>query len=241
MRVRTFTLLIGCGSCRRKITLRQSNCERVDLWNRFKLERLGINPEDLTGIIVGPGLVVDLFTDGHYNHLAKTIENPRNKRGVRFDIGCYGDHPIRKGMIRSLKVWEYNKYHQLSRLVRYCNTHNDCASNEMCLCPEGQNLKEWCPFSRKRCLNKALYFHNAKRTIWNPDEIDYDCVVDLLGRINVERPLYGHAKNVLHICKKWPRHCVENFGPMSRTNSNLFGLLVFVVIVCVMVYLYRQQ
>ena len=51
---------------------------------------------------------------------------------------------------------------------------------KMCLCPGGQRLKEWCPNRRKRCLNKGLYFHSARRPTWNPDPINAGGMQDLI-------------------------------------------------------------
>ena len=151
----TFTLLMGCGKTRTTLTMKISD-NKVDLWHENRIKNMTIEPENITGVIVGPGLVVELFSDSHFSHLATTLENNTNPKGHKYEIGCYDDHPIWRGLIRSFKVWDYDEYHANGRLVKYCDGDDECAENEMCLCKGGERLKEWCPKDKKRCLNKNV-------------------------------------------------------------------------------------
>jgi hypothetical protein len=201
----TFTLLLGCGDMRSTLTLKNSG--GVDLWYENKIKQLTVNPVDITGIIVGPGLVIEIFSDAHFSHLENTLENITNPKGHKYEVGCHDDHPIFKGIIRSFKVWDYDKYHTNARLVKYCDRDDECDDNEMCLCPGGEKLKEWCPVKRKRCLNKGLYFHSARRTTWDPDLINSDCMMRLIDEYNLSWPQYGQMKNLMKICQNKPARC----------------------------------
>ena len=136
MEPKTFTLLMGCGLTRTTLTLKQ-HTPRVDLWYANKIRGLTVKPENITGIIVGPGLVVELFSDDHFTHMTDTIENATHPPGHKYEIGCYDDHPIFKGVIRSFKVWDYDAYHENGTLIKYCDNDKDCQSSELCLCPGG--------------------------------------------------------------------------------------------------------
>ena len=230
MERKTYTLLLGCGRTRRRLTLKQHQERKVDLWYENKIKAMTIEPEDITGIILGQGLVIELYADAHFNVLVRTVENNTNPRGTKYEVGCFDDHPVRKGTIRSFKVWDYDKYHESGRLVRYCENHNECDEDEMCLCPGGENQKEWCLNRRKRCLKKQMYFHNAKKTIWNPDEVDGECVQELISKMGEDYPLYGYVKNIAHLCKRMPEPCVEGFDGKAYMNYR-FTIIVFVLIV----------
>lgn len=245
----TYTLLLGCGSTRATLTLKQHQEKRVDLWYENKLRSLGVEPENITGIIVGQGLVVELFSDAHFNHLEKTIENNTNPEGHKYEVGCLDDHPIWRGIIRSIKVWDYDKYHENGRLVKYCTSHDECDDNELCLCPGGENQKEWCLNRRKRCLNKAMFFHNAKKTVWHPDEIDNDCVRNLLLKMGVRYPLYGYVKNIAHLCKKMPKSCpvvegfdnVGNIEGFNGENINLTTIGLFIMFILIIFVIFTKK
>jgi hypothetical protein len=216
----TFTILMGCGDTRTTLTLKHSG--KVDLWYENKLKDFGINPENITGVLIGKGLVIELFSDPHFAHLSDVIENNTNPDGHKYEVGCFDDHPIWKGVIRSFKVWNYWDYHANGRLVRYCDTDNECGEDELCLCKGGERLKEWCPRERKRCLNKGLYFHSARRTTWDPDLINTDCMLKLMKDYNVKWPMYGHIKNFAKICQKKPNRCKSSrdIRVMRKPRSN---------------------
>ena len=112
----TFTLLMGCGNTRTTLTLK-STPDKVDLWHENRIKAMTIEPENITGVIIGPGLVIELFSDAHFSHLETVLENNTNPIGHKFEIGCYGDHPIWRGIIRSFKVWNYDEYHMNGRLI----------------------------------------------------------------------------------------------------------------------------
>jgi hypothetical protein len=202
----TYTLLVGCGKQRTTFTFK--NSKEVELWNEIKIRKeLLINPQNISGIIIGPGLVIEIFSDAYYSKMENVLENNTNPKGHKFELGCLDDHSIFKGTIRSFKVWDYDEYHANGKLVKYCDKDVECGDKEMCLCPGGEKLKEWCPLKRKRCLNKGLYFHSARKTTWNPDLINSECMMKLIDDFDSPWPQYGELKNMAKICQNKPMKC----------------------------------
>jgi hypothetical protein len=75
----------------------------------YKIIALTIEPVMLSGCVVGSNLVIQVFSDDHFSILTYTIENKTNPDGQKYEIGCYDDHPIFKGVIRSLIIHFYIK------------------------------------------------------------------------------------------------------------------------------------
>ena len=120
-------------------------------------------------------------------------------------------------------------------MVRYCTKHYDCEGNELCLCPGGENKKEWCPNQRKRCLNKAMYYHNAKRVLRDIDRIDKKCMIKLLSEMNEDNPMYGHIQNMCHLCRDSVKPCVEGF----ETNND-YNIIIILGISLILLIIYKK-
>jgi hypothetical protein len=233
MENKTFTLLVGCGDSRSTITIK--NQDDIELWNEHKIRQtLSIDPEDVTGILIGKGLVIELFSDAYFSQLENVLENNTEPKGHKYEIGCILDHQSYKGSIRSFKVWMADEYHTNGRLVKYCDKNDECSENEFCLCPGGEKKKEWCPDKRKRCLNKRLFFHDAKRTTWNPDLINSECMLNLIDTHNNPWPEYRELKNMAKLCQQNPRKPIEGFGEQSD------NIMIYIVLFMIIYFLMKN-
>lgn len=168
------TMYLGCGKKRKEIQL-VMRAPDVDYWSEYDFNRLTVNTSDITGVRVGPRVVLEVYSDPYFYRLRKVIKNPSYNKDKMWDIGCLIDHGIWAGIVRSFKVWNYDYYESLYGL-RYCDFHDQCRSSEYCLCSGGQEDGEWCPGSKKRCMPKSAYLHSKSKQVNIDDMVNMNCL-----------------------------------------------------------------
>ena len=188
---------IGCDEVRNFFTIKMKS-DKVDFWNEYLLLRQTIDPENITGITVGPRTVLQVFSDPYFYRLRRTIKNPSYKQSVHINIGCFKEQQIWRGIVRSFKIWNYHYYDSLFGM-RFCQKDSDCYNTEYCLCPGGQRKGEWCPITKKRCLHKSKYLHNKDKEIYPDDLVDMNCLMYHVKQYN--KP-YVNFRDVKRFCEK---------------------------------------
>jgi hypothetical protein len=225
MEDKTFILYIGCGKTRTTITLNLKS--DVDYWWESKIKAMKISPDTISGFRVGPGLVIELYSDAYMSTLREVIRNKTTKEGMMYDIGCYEDHPVWRGVIRSFRVWDYNKFQKENGIIQ-CDSDKECKMNEYCLCPNGERRAEWCPNVKRRCLSKYLMLHNKRRGFRPSNRINMKCLIDKINKA-------GDRYNSFNTIMEFGKDCsganideIEGFGP------KVYGIDLKLVLVVIM-------
>ena len=146
------------------------------------LQKLAVTIQLVTGFILGPLTVVELYNDPFLNDLAEVIINDTTNKLAIYDKNCFSDelqidHSFRgQGeFIRSVKLWDYD-YYMNNRAIRYCNTDFDCGLSEYCLCPNGNYNGDLCPLEKKRCMPMAEYNDQLERELVDSDIVNQQCL-----------------------------------------------------------------
>lgn len=192
----TVKLKLGCATGVKNVIFKLRK-KKVDEWNEPDLNLMSINTDMITSIEVGPKTVLEAYSDPGMYRLRKRIKNGSETGTKKFEIGCFEDHGVWAGIIRSFRIWDYEYYMSIYG-TRYCEQDTECREDEYCLCKGGQRKGEWCPESKKRCVHKSKYLHNIDRDVKVGDIVDLDCMRSYLKK----KPMmsYGEMKPLLNKC-----------------------------------------
>lgn len=193
----TVRLYFGCGNERNFMTLSLENDEEVGRWTEYDLNRLTLKTDLITGIRVGPKTVVEVYSDPYLYTLRRKIINDSETRSKHLELGCFEDHSVWAGIIRSLRMVSY-EYYKRSSGTRYCESDDQCRDNEYCLCKGGQKDKSWCPSSKRRCMHKSNLSHDRKRTIELSDLIDLNCMNSKFANYKAKNGKYISTMRDIH-------------------------------------------
>ena len=168
------TFYFGCNKNRNNLTIKMKTKTYED-YNEFDLHKLTLKTDLITGIKVGPKTIVQIFSDPYHYRLRDRFINETDDKTKQWEAGCFQDHGLWTGIIRSFRIWDYDYYDSVHGL-RYCDADNECRDYELCLCPGGQKKAEWCPVRKRRCLHKGNLLHNKERILNVDDLVNMDCL-----------------------------------------------------------------
>lgn len=217
----SITIQFGCknivryreDSSREKIKIfLQLQDFKVKEFSEDALQRLATTISLITGFILGPKTVVELYADPFMNDLLDIIINDTDDKIVIYEQPCLSDeqqidHSFRqKNMyIRSIKLWNYN-YYKHYKATRYCDNDSECFYGEYCLCPNRIQNGEWCPVQKKRCMPKAEFVEKSRRIMEDGDIIDSHCVESHMNNYKKKwgTPIipFSELKDISTICSK---------------------------------------
>lgn len=176
------------------------------------LQKLALTIQLVSGFILGPQTVVELYNDPFMNDLADIVINDTTDKIAIFHKECFADemqidYKFRgKGQfIRSIKLWNY-EYYMNYQATRYCNTDFDCRLSEYCLCLNGNYNGELCPAEKKRCMPMAEYNDKLERNITSGELVDQQCLNKGINGYknywNTKTIPYGDLKRISSYCSK---------------------------------------
>lgn len=146
------------------------------------LQQIATTIQLVTGFILGPMTVVELYEDPFLHDLVEVIINDTTDYVAVYVQECTSDelqidHTFRKKgeYIRSICLWNY-EYYVNNRMTRYCETDFDCGLSEYCLCPNGAYNGNYCPEQKKRCLPKAEYSDEYDKINEKGDVVNIPCM-----------------------------------------------------------------
>lgn len=195
-------LYLGCSNDRptRRI---EYNDERIDYWDEKRLHKIGLKTDNISGFKVGPKTVTQIYSDPFFYSLRKTLVNDKKDDELKWDVGCFIDHGVWNGIIRSFKIWDYDYYMSIHG-TRYCESDKDCRNYEKCLCRGGQKNPDWCPESKRRCMHKSQFLHDAERKARDSDLVNLEC---LKKEINDNIKEYGNKYEIFNNIKNMVKKC----------------------------------
>lgn len=223
----------NCGKSQTKHVIKPFN--GIEYWDESKLRKDGINPHNISEILVGPMTVIEMFSETYFSGDRHKIINDKKTEGITYTIGCPNDQKWKPkvGSIIILTFEHYNKVHG----IPYCTKDKDCKSNQMCLCKHGQSHPSWCPNEKQRCMNKAYFTYEFPITLNDNDQIDLDCYHQELKKVG--EVSNGSISNALD--KDLQRRCakekianierLEHFGNLTNNQSSL--IILIGILVCI--------
>jgi len=176
------------------------------------LQKLAVTIQLVTGFVLGPLTVVELYNDPFLNDLADIIINDTNDKLAIFDKKCNAaelqmnsSSRNKEEFIRSIRLWDYD-YYMNNHATRYCKTDFDCRLSEYCLCPNGNYNGNFCPHEKKRCMSMAEYNDQSERDLDNDDIINQKCLNSGINKYkkywNTKIIPYEDIKSISAYCSK---------------------------------------
>lgn len=198
MNTNIVNLYLGCSNDRPTYDIKY-NGGRVDYWDEKKIHKIGLDTKNISGFKVGPKTVVQVYSDPFFYRIRKVLINDKEDNELKWDFRCLIDN----GIIRSFKIWDYDYYMDIHG-TRYCGSDKDCRDYEMCLCRGGQRNADWCPESKRRCLPKGQFLHDAERKVTGNDLIDMEC---LKKEMNKNKEKNGNNYEIFQNIKSMAGKC----------------------------------
>jgi len=192
-------LYFDCNENRHSIIIKL-NQHRVEGWDYNKLRHLGVEPEYITGIEIGPNTTVEIYSGVKFDCNRWTIKNDLHHKNKYIDFAC-GENCYNKwyGKLKSIKVWEVG-HHKQRNNIPYCESNHDCPDDHLCLCPRGEARNEWCPLSKRRCLHRSNYLQSKPKNITDGDLVDTRCFIDKIEHVNRRYVRFNDIKSMAEMC-----------------------------------------
>ncbi len=228
-------LYFGCNNERHHFTLHIRD-GRVDGWTETDLAEQTFAADRITALEVAPKTVLQIYSDPYHYRIRETIVNGED-RSKTWEIGCFEDHNIWAGVIRSFRIWDYDYYDSIYG-TRFCKVDQDCYSNEYCLCEGGQKNPEWCTATKQRCLPKSRYWHNGEKEIQLDDLVDIKC---LQHKLMASHNKYGSFRDIKYMCQQCSgSEIVEGFGHSVTKDglNSVFNKRTYFLLIIFMALLY---
>jgi hypothetical protein len=148
------------------------------------LQKLAVTIQLVSGFILGPKTVVEIYDDPFLNDIVDVIINDTDNKLVLFDKKCNSDelqidHSFRKNgqFIRSVKIWNYD-YYMNNKAIRYCKSDFQCGLSEYCVCPNENYNGDFCPLEKKRCVPVSEYSDQLERNMVPSDIVNQTCFIE---------------------------------------------------------------
>lgn len=229
MEIEYIIIFQNCGKSQTKHAMRMFN--NIEYWDESKLKRDGINPKNISEILVGPKTVLEIFSDKEFNGDYHKIINDKENEGITYKVGC-PDDPKWKPSIGSLIIWTYENYDK-THGVPYCQTDRDCKWNEMCLCRKGQSHPSWCPKEKRRCMNRMYFTYEFPITLNENDQIDLDCYqkeLTKMGPVSDSSISEALDRDLQRRCAKEKIQELEHFDVMNNNSYLMFFILLLLCV-----------
>ena len=210
---RSVKLYLGCGNNRYSVLLGVIS-GTVDEWCAKNLRQIGIPPEKITGMRVGPRTVMQIYNSPNLIGRHWYIINDRYDVDDFVNLECGNCNNC--GKVGSFRIWTYEHYYQINN-VRYCRTDCECADNEYCLCPNGSRHISNCPDSKKRCMHISKYRQTKEKDITGADLVDLNCL---------NKQIEGSRRGVVRFndVKRMSENCYECMLNYNSSNGHCTGL-----------------
>lgn len=197
-----------------------------DEWVENRIQALSIQPQQISSISVGPKTVLEFYSDPNLNGQKYRVINSSTDKMKVYNFGCFEDHQIWRGNVRSFIIMTYDYYNSVYG-KRYCSSTNQCHQNEMCLCPGGQEHPSWCEKKKRRCMDQGYFVNEFPITLKKQDMVYTSC---LEGKIKN----FGSDKMTYSLLNEFARECaldkkkIEGFS--YRDNDAWFASIMVVVV-----------
>ena len=175
-------------------------------FNEDLLQKLAVTVQLVTGFILGPLTVIEIFNDPFLNDIADVIINDTNNKVGIYQKQCYSDKSREKGeFIRSIRLWDYD-YYMEHRATKYCKTDFDCELSQYCLCPDSDINGDFCPEQKKRCRPMAEYSDKVQRPMVDSDIVNQQCLDEGIKEYkqywNSTTIPYGELSKISSFCSR---------------------------------------
>lgn len=221
---RTITVFIGCARSRTRMNIRLGP-HKYDEWDERRLKSINVDAKDISKMLIGPSMVVQLYPYAFFQGEPILIENSSSWDAREYNIGCVHDHQLWSGHIRSFRIWDYNYWKEINK-PSTCNYHTECGENEYCLCPNGYARGEYCKDTGKVCMPKSMYLQSKPRTPDDTDLVNIDCISDYLGPKRYQQ--FDNVKDAAAHC--YGRYAVEPFGNIIYDSTNWLFLIITIIL-----------
>lgn len=219
-------IYIGCGAVQKEFKI-QLELKQVDEWNEKRINAMSLVPEPLSGVLVGPRTVVQIFSTGDLIGLKNTFVNDSSTETKMYNIGCLDNPSLWRGTIRSFVVMTYDHYNSIYG-IKYCDSHTQCDSTEYCLCPHGQEHPSWCPNSKRRCLNRGYFVNEMPFELLSTDNVDVNCMNEQMRKYGGN--LSDGTLNEFAIkCALEKRKTIEGFGGVNSNSLWIVGIILLIL------------
>jgi|LakMenEpi03Aug12_release.lakeMendotaPanAssembly.Ray.scaffolds.fasta_scaffold724216_1 hypothetical protein len=219
-------LYIGCGQ--KEITKKISlGTKEQDDWTESKIQTLTINPVEISSIVVGPKTACEIYSLDNFMGSKYKIVNSSTDKVKTYKIGCPEDTHLIKSPIRSFIVMTYDHYNSIYG-IRYCNSHNQCDRNELCLCPGGQENPSWCSKKGRRCMNRGYFTYEFPTHLLSSDTVDSKCLENQLKSYDNNDLTYAVLNQYANKCAFDKRKTIEGFS--YKNDSWVATILILVTL-----------
>lgn len=225
----TIRLYLGCGLLRHSVNI-ELNAFYVEEFYESRLLVSGVTPTEISGLLVGPRTVVELYSDSNLYERTGIIINKSHHNNKFHDLGCVLNENW-QGYLRSFRIWNYDYYIKVHS-IRYCNSDIECNNDEYCLCPNGYQQPAWCPIQKRRCMHKSKYLQSNLPKVGKYDIIDTDCVN---YRLNRRYTSFNEIEKASSNCDLDMREFFDGDVAIETRNNNLFYIIILVII---LIYMY---
>jgi hypothetical protein len=223
---------MGCGLLRHSVDI-QLHTFYVEDFPQSRLLTSNITPSQVSGLLVGPRTVLEIFSDGVFYEREALITNKSYCYNKFHDLGCTLDQNW-QGYLGSFRLWNYDYYVKTHR-IRYCNSDRCCKSDEYCLCPNGYQQPEWCPISKRRCMPKSKYLQSNYPTVDRYDLIDVDCMSRKTNRS------FMGFNDIVTAAAQCDIERKEFFdGGEEKSQKTYSRLFVLIIVILVALYIYKK-
>jgi len=235
---REIRVYLGCGSNQHSIDIKLVGF-KVQGYNEQDIKLMKIDPKYISTIEIGPRTVLEMFDGPHLHGKKRMIINSSFSNVRKYDIGCFEDHNIWQGNIRSFRIWSYPHYYKIHN-TKFCNADSDCRWDHYCLCPNGYKQPDWCPTKKRMCIHMSKYLQSKRPEIYPGDLIDINC----LNKNIANKPYVGFndIKNYATLCMtKRNNILVEGFtGVINKSSTFIFIILLTIAFIIIIFYIRKN-
>lgn len=199
----------GCGTQQNplKLTLGTKN---TDSWDENRIKALTLTPQEITSVIVGPRTVFEFYESGNFVGHKYRVINASDDKIRTYRFGCFEDHEIWRGSVKSFIIWTYDHYDAVHG-IQYCDSDTQCKPYELCMCKDGQTHPSWCPKTKRRCVHGAYFFHEAPVNLDGVDRVDQECLMNEFDKAENTTSSYA-LNNAARKCAKDKINNIESKG-----------------------------